>query len=164
MLYGRPPFKAVIIGLGNPLLGDDSIGLRVAQALHERFKEFGLILSGALDIGLLEEIQGYDLCFVIDAVVDPKNLAQVLSYEKNCLGYKHIFSSHGIDLFSLLSLGNHLGYKMPEVVKIYGIGIGKEVHIGFELTKELGEGLDKIVEDISQDILGFLGQTSQIER
>ena len=63
--------STLIIGLGNPLVTDDSVGLRVAAELRSR-------LAGQADVEvaedywgglrLMEQMVGYDRAIVIDAI------------------------------------------------------------------------------------------------
>ena len=55
--------KKLVVGIGNPLLGDDSIGMRVAKELESEF-EVKIITPSAL----IETIVGYDMVVIVDAI------------------------------------------------------------------------------------------------
>ncbi len=94
--------KTIIIGLGNPILSDDSVGIKVARKIKERVKdgtvpdlrtgsskalggvvESGLSPSANINIDIIEayaggirlmdELVGYDRAIIIDAAVTGKN-------------------------------------------------------------------------------------------
>ena len=61
----------LVVGLGNPIMGDDAVGIHVIRRLKEKntaklgmeYKE--LSLGG---LRLVEEILGYEKVFIIDSV------------------------------------------------------------------------------------------------
>ncbi len=48
------------------------------------------------------------------------------------------YASHALDLKTTMELGNRLGYKMPETVKIYAIKIEENTIFREELTPVIG--------------------------
>ncbi len=68
---GRLSGKTLIIGLGNPLISDDSVGLRVARRLRDVLRHRNDIevtedYWGGLR--LMERMIGFDRAIVIDAI------------------------------------------------------------------------------------------------
>jgi len=62
--------KTLILGMGNPILSDDGVGLHVARALKGRFAETDMHTSALIGLCLLDIVAGYDQVFVIDAIQD----------------------------------------------------------------------------------------------
>ena len=62
--------KTIIVGLGNPILSDDGIGIRVAQAVRQRIGDAGVeFLEASLGgLRLAEQLTGYDRAILIDAI------------------------------------------------------------------------------------------------
>ena len=62
--------KTLILGLGNPILSDDSVGFRVVQGLRANFScpDLTLMESSTSGLGLLDLITGYDKVIIIDAI------------------------------------------------------------------------------------------------
>jgi len=71
-------------------------------------------------------------------------------------GSLHLFSSHGLNFPELMQLGGELGYRMPDVVAIYGIEIGDEIAFGEKLSSVLKEKTKSLVERIVEDIRSSL--------
>ena len=44
--------KTLVLGLGNPILSDDSIGIRVAQAIEQHYREDAVTVREASQAGL----------------------------------------------------------------------------------------------------------------
>ncbi|MCL4505609.1 MAG: hydrogenase maturation protease [Chloroflexi bacterium] len=62
--------RTLIVGLGNPILSDDGIGIRVAQAVHERIgaAEAEFLEASQGGLRLAEQLEGYDRVILIDAI------------------------------------------------------------------------------------------------
>ncbi|MBU1941107.1 MAG: hydrogenase maturation protease, partial [Candidatus Thermoplasmatota archaeon] len=62
--------KTIILGVGNPILSDDGVGLHVIQQLKKCIKNPQIHLDEALTGGmnLLDLLIGYDKAIIIDAV------------------------------------------------------------------------------------------------
>jgi len=62
--------KTIVLGVGNPILSDDGVGIHVSQQIKQRIKDPNVIVEEALTGGmnLLDLILGYDKAIIIDAV------------------------------------------------------------------------------------------------
>ena len=64
--------KTLILGLGNPILGDDGIGWKIASELQQREKIPSDVTIECMSIGgisLMEALIGYDQAIIIDSIV-----------------------------------------------------------------------------------------------
>jgi hydrogenase maturation protease len=139
LLYGNSPI--LVIGLGNPLLGDDGVGWRVAEQVQRQFHdtghnvEFDCLALGGLH--LMERMVGYDRVILIDALSTGQHPPGTLHIGSiNDLpdsGLGHFNSAHDITLQTALSVGRVLGLPLPEDVTILGI----EAQCRFEFTEEI---------------------------
>ncbi len=76
--------RNLVIGLGNPLLGDDAIGLAVAQALDRDPRLSGdyEVLVGGTDLTQYADcLTGRDSITVVDAVLSDEEPGTVTTYE-----------------------------------------------------------------------------------
>lgn len=149
--------KALILGMGNPILSDDGVGLFVAGKLRGRIPRVDVITTAMVGLSVLDEIAGYDTLFLIDAVTTKGRCPGELKKLEWGEGSLHLFSSHGLNLPELVQLGQDLGYQMPTVAAIYGIEIGDELDFGERLSPELHEKTQSIVQEILADIGSYLG-------
>jgi hydrogenase maturation protease len=62
--------RTLVVGLGNPILSDDGIGIRVAQAVSERIGsgEVEFLEASLGGLRLAEQLEGYDRAILIDAI------------------------------------------------------------------------------------------------
>ena len=76
MQQNRGP-KVLILGLGNPLSGDDGFGARVLDLLHRNGTEFlpdvTLVDAHTDLLNHIESFAAYDRVVLVDAILDPEN-------------------------------------------------------------------------------------------
>ena len=144
--------RALILGLGNPILSDDGIGLSVAQRLEAKWPCVDVTTTTIVGFGLLDLVKGYDKVFLIDACIrQGRHPGEVIKLAKGD-GTLHLFSSHGLDFFQLLRLGKAFGYKMPTVGGVYGVDLGDDGTFEEKISAELKKRLESITEEIVADL------------
>jgi hydrogenase maturation protease len=154
--------KVLIIGMGNPILTDDGVGLLIARAIEGRIPKVEILTTPLVGLNLLDQLQGYDKLFLIDALISQTSSCGQLKKCSLGEGAIHLFTSHGVDFFELLELGRRLGLAMPEVSEVYGIEIENPVAFGEELTPPLSEKIPSLIESITEDIQTHLKYPSII--
>ncbi len=108
--------KTIIVGIGNPFIESDSIGIEVAKAVKDRIKADVEIFS-TTSIDLLYSIIGYDRAIIIDSISETE-IAIIDNYYDD----SRYVNTHTISLFTTLKLGFELfPNEMPEI-EIIGIG------------------------------------------
>jgi len=148
--------KVLILGMGNPILTDDGVGIVVAKALEGKVMGADIATSAMIGFDLLDVVTGYDKVYLIDAMCTRDGMVgevKKISKEGGA-GTMHLFTSHGIHFFELMELGKRCGLNMPEIGAVYGIEIGDSVCFGSSLTLELQERLGSIMDNILGDISG----------
>lgn len=117
--------KILVLGVGNVLLRDDGVGVRVVEALDERYRfspNVELMDGGTLGMGLLDPISRANFLIVVDAVQtgrEPGTLHR-LSLDEIAKPIAFKGSLHQLDLLESLAYAELLGNR-PE-----GIIIGME--------------------------------------
>jgi len=148
--------KTLILGLGNPILSDDGVGLIIARALERKIAGADVVTTSLAGMHLLDIMAGYDRMFLIDALTTKGSDLGGLRKLTEGDGCLHLFSSHGINFFDLVQLGKEMGLKMPHISGIYGIEIGDEVSFGEDLTPPLKEKIQSIIQEILTEITTLL--------
>jgi hydrogenase maturation protease len=146
--------KVLVLGMGNPILSDDGIGIIIARALEGRINEADVATSAMIGFDLLDAVTGYDKVYLIDAMCTRDGtVGEVKKISKEGgAGTMHLFTSHGIHFFELMEMGKRCGLNMPEIGAVYGIEIGESVCFGSSLTTELQEKIAPIMEMILGDM------------
>ncbi len=85
--------KTIILGVGNPILRDDGVGVHVAEELKKHIKKPGVTIDSAFTGGmnLLDLMVDHDRAILIDAVkIENKKLGDVGLFglgETFCVSY-----------------------------------------------------------------------------
>lgn len=126
--------KTLIVGLGNPILSDDGVGVKVAFAVEEALanQANGDIHVTEACVGglrLMEMLVGYDRAILIDALKlrngsSPGTIHQMtLDDLREISPTQHSTSSHDMSLVNALDMGRRVGLKLPEEISIYAIEV-----------------------------------------
>jgi hydrogenase maturation protease len=140
--------SVLVLGLGNPLRGDDGVGPRVIEELSRRDLPEG---ATALDAGtggldLLHVLEGWERAVIIDAADvgrEPGQFARFTPGEAWLVDSEDATSLHNAGLAEVLALAEAIGQPLPELV-IFGVQPEK---IGW------GEGLSPVVEAVLPDLV-----------
>lgn len=119
--------KVLIVGLGNPILGDDGVGWKVAEEVQLHLPEGAPAEVLCLSLGgisLMEHLIGYDRVILVDAFSSDAPIGSIsvlrLSQLPNYSAY-HITSIHDTSLQKAMELGREMGAHLPEDVMVVGI-------------------------------------------
>jgi hydrogenase maturation protease len=115
--------KILVLGIGNPILTDDAVGILVVRAITGVDADVEEAPVGGLV--LLDFIRGYDKVIVVDAVKTgrPPGTVSVLTPQeiKRAL---HASSTHDVSFFEAVQLGNQLfPEEMPSDIVVVGIEV-----------------------------------------
>jgi hydrogenase maturation protease len=141
----------LVIGLGNPLMGDDGLGLAALAALRERWTfepEAELVDGGTWGMNLLYMIEDADRVLFLDAidVGAPPGTLIVLERDRlpRLLGTK--LSPHQIDLRDVLALAELRG-TLPRDAVAMGFQPAR-VEMSTELSPMLRRGLPGLLRQV----------------
>jgi hydrogenase maturation protease len=143
--------EVLVIGLGNPLLGDDSVGLRTAEAIRPLLATRPEIdVSEDFDGGLrlMERMIGYRRVVIIDAITAGAAPGSVFTLQPGGPATRRSAASHGIDLLTALALGRHSGAELPanEHIVLIGIQAGDVLTFGEDLSPEVEAAIPRAME------------------
>ena len=142
--------NTLILGIGNPILTDDGVGIKIARKLKEGNARLKVIETSEAGIALLDLIAGYDKLIIIDSIKTEKGKpGDLYKLELEDLKpSKDFSSSHGIGIATAFELGQRLGYRMPKSVSIYAVNIKDNSTFGEECTEEVKERIPFIAKQI----------------
>jgi hydrogenase maturation protease len=119
--------QTLILGVGNPLMGDDAVGIIAVERLRERpdLPPGVSVIDGGTDgLGLIPVMEGHRRVVVVDAVemaLPPGTIRRFLWREVRSLGQNGgSLSLHQTDLAGALSLADALGSLPPNVI-VFGV-------------------------------------------
>jgi len=117
--------STLIIGLGNPLRGDDGVGVRVVQTLatYDLPPNIRVIDGGTQGLGLVNLMEGQQRVIIVDAAdigTSPGQFVRFTLSDARLLGDEKSLSIHAAGLREALLLAQALDMLPPEVI-IYGV-------------------------------------------
>lgn len=152
--------RTLILGLGNPIRGDDAVGLQVAEALR---REIPPRLDVEIDVDywgglrLMERLVGYDRAIIIDAICTGANPpGTILRLGPNDLPTEHSSSAHDMNLPTALQLASTMGLHIPATITIFAIEAQDTLEFGELLTPAVAAAVPLAV----AAILRLVGQAS----
>ena len=138
----------VILGLGNDLLGDDGIGLLVADACEGRFaRDVAVRRSVRSGLYLIDELQGFDDAIVVDSVIGdrPGTVRELPAEAMPAVG---VPSAHYAGLPEALAIARSVGLRVPTRLRILAVEMDAAQTIGAgprpEVTASVPELLARI--------------------
>lgn len=150
--------KTLILGLGNPILSDDGVGLRVAGELKGRLdqQEATVMETSMAGLSLLDALAGYDKAIIIDAIQTVEGKAgQIYRLDPEAFNTtRHAASPHDVNFATALELGNRLGLALPQQIVIFAIEVADASTFSEECTPEVKGAIPVCVEMIIQELDG----------
>ncbi len=119
--------KILVIGLGNPLITDDSVGLRVVEAIKQLSNEDLCGVEVTEDywggLRLMERMIGFDAAIVVDAICTGAAPGTIHLLSPNGIATQKSASAHDVNLSTALEFGRQAGAKLPANESIQLVGI-----------------------------------------
>lgn len=151
----------LVIGLGNPILGDDGVGWWVVDALQDRLAQDAMTRRAAGDVeldrvcvgglGLMERLVGYDRVILVDAILGgemPGTVSVGSLAEIGCNLAGHLDSAHDVSLPEALTAGRALGAQLPTDITVVCVAVQRVDRFGERLSPEVAAALQVGVEDV----------------
>ena len=152
--------RTLVLGLGNPLLGDDGVGWRIAEECARRMEdpaapssrmppvEVDYFARGGLS--LMERLIGYDRVIVIDAIdtgSQPVGTVQCFRLEElRDPNVGHLASAHDATLQTALGMGRALGASLPETVRVVAVEARNVYDFSEQLSPAVATAVPRAVE------------------
>ena len=154
--------KTLVIGLGNPIVSDDSVGLRVVQRLKA-------ILANRDDVDvtedywgglrLMERMIGYDRAIVIDAICTGAEPGTVHRLTPGSVSTQRSASAHDVNLPTALAFGRGVGAHLPanDDISLIGIEAADLANVGDRCTPAVEAAIPRAVDVAIQTLNSMLG-------
>jgi hydrogenase maturation protease len=121
----RKPAGVIVVGLGNPVLGDDGVGWRVADEVERRLADAPGVTVERLGVGgirLMEVVSDYEAAVLVDAAEFPGRPAgEVRAWRLDEIEFHaggHLDSIHDASLETALDLGRQMGVALPDRIDV----------------------------------------------
>jgi hydrogenase maturation protease len=168
--------RTLVLGMGNPILRDDAVGIRLARDVRAQFEKAsaGIAEAGPDSVptadfiedcsvgglNLLDLVIGYDRLVVFDSIRTPgetpgtwRAMTGATFRETMNLG-----CVHDANFTTALELGRHMGAHLPrpEDVHIFAVEISDNTSFSEDMTPELEAAYAAFAPEIMREALALL--------
>ena len=150
--------KTLVLGVGNPILSDDGVGIHVARLLKEKnLPDVEIDELPASGLELLDMVHGYERVIIIDSIKTddgrPGTLYELK--EENFERTIHGSSPHGINIPTALAMGRKIiPNQMPRDILFFAIEAKDTINVSEKLTMEVAAAVPDIVRRIASRLMG----------
>lgn len=158
--------STLLVGLGNPILGDDGVGWRIVKQVEKAYQQdrangsnfrevdFEFLSLGGLS--LMEHMEGYEDVIVVDSILT-KSRPHGTIYSLPLSGLPdfsagHTTAIHDTSLANALKVGRTMGMVLPEDVWVVAV----EAEYVFDFSEELSPPVEAAVPDAVEIVLEML--------
>jgi hydrogenase maturation protease len=145
--------KTLVIGLGNPLVSDDSVGLRVVAAIKPLVadrRDVDVHEDYCGGLRLMEQMAGYDRAIVVDAILTDALPGTIHLLTPEAIPTQRSASAHDVNLSTALEFGRQAGVQLPDDENILLIGIEVEdvTNFGEQCTPAVRRAIPCAVQEV----------------
>lgn len=149
--------RTLVLGLGNPILSDDRVGLEVVREVERRMGSgcrVDVREACMAGLDLLDLLSGYDRAVVVDAVSTPGGTpgTVVRMGSGDLRGSARLAAIHEIDVGTALTLGRRLGFELPAEITIYGIEVQDAETFGERMSPAVSRAVEVAARQIAADL------------
>jgi hydrogenase maturation protease len=152
--------KKLLIGMGNPILSDDAIGIRLATEFKERLGERpGLDIVEECCVGglnLLDLVTGYERLIVVDSIKTINGVPGTwYRFDASSLRETmNLNNVHDTNFATALEFGRHLGMVVPTDTEnhIFAVEIEDNINFSEQMTPALEAAYSDLVKEIFVEI------------
>lgn len=147
--------RVLVLGLGNILLRDEGVGVRVVEALEAAWsmpEGVELLDGGTSGMELLDIVAGLDCLIVADAVNADGPAGRTIRLVDNEIRmlFETRFSPHQLGLSDMLA-SLRLMDAAPARIVVIGV-VPFDLELGLELSPVAGEGRDAAVQLVVEEL------------
>jgi hydrogenase maturation protease len=147
--------KTLIIGLGNPILTDDGVGVKVAYEVERALasvdrEDITVTEASAGGLRLMELMVGYDRVILIDAFSGSNSAApgtvhrMTLDDLRSISPTQHSTCPHDTTLVTALDFGLRMGLPLPEEISIHAVEVENVTDFSEEPTPAVAAAIPKV--------------------
>jgi hydrogenase maturation protease len=149
--------KTVVLGLGNPIMSDEGIGVVLVERFLDKAEQYPgieFIDAGTGGFAVLYHLESARRAIFVDCAQmgqAPGTLRRFRCDEVNSVKQLAHFSLHEGDLLTLIEKAKQLE-QCPEEIVIFGIE-PETIDFGLELTSVLKNRLDEYMAEVAKELV-----------
>ncbi len=152
--------KTLILGLGNPILTDDGVGIHIVRAAAAQGAPVEGVTFAEASVGglrLLDLLAGYERVIVVDAIQTRAGQPGTIYWlgPGDLQASLHAGTSHDLSLPAALALGRRLGMELPadDGLTILAIEVEDVLGFGEACTPAVAGAIPRAVEALLAECL-----------
>lgn len=144
--------SAIVVGIGNPMLKDDRVGIEVVEALNAHNPELDTAILHFWGGDVLDIIMGYDKAIIVDACQAGMRPGTVLEITPEKISdHENLVNSHATALGSTLKTGQTLfPDQMPKDLKLFLVEVEDISTFSTKCTPVVCHAITDVVERIQE--------------
>jgi hydrogenase maturation protease len=150
--------KTLVVGLGNVILGDEGVGIYIAEEIAKRIgthESVKVVRTSWGGLNLLDFFDGIDRVIIIDAVKNyrgiPGEIHKLIVEELT--NVKLSSFTNGVDLKTAVDIGKNAGRHIPKKIEIYAIEVKEDITYEASLSPHIAEKVSGYAEKIIATIV-----------
>jgi len=149
--------KTILLGIGNPILSDDGVGLHVIEAVRKKHRnnpDISIDTAYTGGLNLLDMIRGYEKVILVDAITQehgpPGEVKRFTVHDATSL---HSGNPHDVSLAEALRLARDLGEtQLPKEIVVIGIIVRQTLDFGEHLSTEVKRAVPTAVRMVLSEL------------
>jgi hydrogenase maturation protease len=163
----RPaPPRTLLLGMGNPILGDDGVGHELARRVGARLSQtLALEVEPECTVGglnLLDLVEGFDRLIVIDSIkTQGGRPGDWYRFDGAALRETMNLSNvHDANFATAMELGRRLGMHVPrdDAIHVFAVEVRENLTFGESLGPELDEALPELCTEMVTEIEALIAR------
>ncbi len=135
----KDTYTTLVLGIGNPNMGDDGIGIKVTDEIKRQGLEIATDCLYYISFEILDKIIGYNRVIIVDAADFGMKYSDIsLVTYRNISQNLYLANSHGLSLYHVLKLGYEVfNDQMPDQLYLLLVQTGKIERFKREIDKKI---------------------------
>ncbi|MCK4978026.1 MAG: hydrogenase maturation protease [Anaerolineales bacterium] len=158
--------NTLVIGLGNPILTDDGVGVKVAyeveKVISDEMREYITVTeASAGGLRLMEAMIGYDRVILVDALLKingnkPGSTHRMTLDDLRTISpTQHSASAHDTTLVTALDAGREMGLSLPDEIIIFAIEVENVMDFSDEPTPDVAKAIPKVTDAVMAELTTY---------
>ena len=158
-MIDAPTVAVTVIGIGNTLMGDDGVGVRVAEELQTLDHGPGaeIVVGSVAGMSLVCHLLDSRHVIFVDAIDAGDEPGSIFRFDPDDVGVTSLRSNtiHGMSVSYLVTSARMSGAR-PDVI-VYGVQVADVSCCPDTLSPPVEDAAARVVELVTEEIAGILG-------
>ena len=159
--------KTLLVGMGNPILCDDAVGVRLATDFSQRLRKARIDIDVVEEcsvggLNLIDVLRGYERVILLDSIQTQGGKPGAWysfdgAYLQDTL---HLTNIHDANFATAMELGRRLGVPLPAPhdIHIFAIEVADNITFGERMTAALEDAYPEYADAIYGEVMALVSR------